>query len=214
VAWCSKRHRGAAASEVVFGGLNKGEIHPKPKSMTMKPILVLFLAASMLPGLRAQTKTAHEYYADAKAAHGLPTLPYVCFRTTTEDSQDWKEKAYEDPTFVMLGSTKQIAETIKKTSYAQMTGDEKAKFEKFQNTDLLYMQPFDHGVAADSKFFARRDPNDPSRAVWVFEGKVGEKNRDFTWEFNINWGTLQFKETVKIESYSLIYFGSCESIDQ
>jgi hypothetical protein len=187
--------------------------HPILKRMTMKPIFVFFLATGMLPVLHGQTKTAHQYYADAKAAHSLPSLPYACFRTTGEDSRDWKEKSYEDPTFMMLGSTKQIAETIKKTTYAQMTSDEKAKFEKFQNTDLLFMEPFDHGVATGSKFFDRRDPNDPSRAAWVYKGKAGEKGRDFTWEFNINWGTLQFKETITVESYSIVYFGSCELID-
>jgi hypothetical protein len=176
----------------------------------MKPIFVFFLAASILPVLHAQTKTAHEYYVEAKANHSLPTLPYVCFRSTGEDSRDWKEKAYEDPTFVMVGTTKEIAEIIKKAHYAQMTPEEKAKFEQFRNSDFLYVQPFDHGVPADSKTFDRKDPNDPSMAAWVFKGKVGAKDKEFTWDFNINWGTLRFKETVTIGSDSLTYFGSCE----
>jgi len=176
----------------------------------MKPILVFFLAASMLPVLQAQTKTAREYYVDAKAAHALPSLPYVCFRTIGEDSRDWKEKAYGDPTFVMVGTTKQIAEIIRKTHYAQMSAEEKAQFEKFQNTDFLIMQPLDHGVATESKSFDREDPNDPSRAAWVSKGKAGANQKDFTWEFNINWGTLRFKETMTIESDSVIYYGSCE----
>jgi hypothetical protein len=43
----------------------------------------------------------------------------------------------------MVGSSKEIAETIKKSHYAQMTSEEKAQFEQFQNAAFLYMQPFD-----------------------------------------------------------------------
>jgi len=173
-------------------------------------LLLGFLAATSL----AQQKSAHEYYIEAKTARSLPTLPYVCFRTSEQTSLDWTEKTYKDPTFVMLGSTKEIAEIIKSEHYKTMSSVERDQFQKFQNTDFLYVHPFDHGVAGESQVYHREDPSDPSRAGWILAGTTGSEKKAFTWEFNINWGTLRFRESIIMGSDSLNYFGSCEVVER
>jgi hypothetical protein len=162
----------------------------------------------------AQQKSARDYFEEAKQAGALPSLPYVCFRTTTVTSQNYKEESYNDPTFAMLGTSQQIADIIKSKSNTRMT----MLLQKFLNSDFLYMQGFDHGIAGEHSIFNRKDPNDPSRADWVSEGTVGDAKTPLIWTFNINWGTLRFRETLTAGSdsntYTITYYGRCELVDK
>jgi hypothetical protein len=175
----------------------------------------LLLLCCLLTSASAQEKSAHAYYEEAKQAGALPSLPYVCFRSTWEMSQaPAREAPYNDPTFAMLGTSRQIADIIKSKSYAQMSSTDRERLKQLHNRDWLYIDGFDHGVDGGSRIFDRKNPDDPSRAEWVFEGTVGSRNQPLTWDFNINWGTLQFRETLAMDSDSITYYGQCEAVSK
>lgn len=177
----------------------------------MKRFLPLLAIGCLLTNSVAQQKSARTYYEEALKAGGLPSLPYVCFRTTTETSQNQKEVPYNDPTFAMLGSTKQIADIIKNKNHEHMNDTDRGKLQKLRGSDYLYVQGFDHGVDGGVHVFDRKNPEDPSRADWVFEGI--SKKTPFTWDFNINWATLRFREKLSMNSEFITYYGQCELVD-
>jgi len=149
----------------------------------------------------------------AKQAGALPSLPYVCFRNTMETSQNTGVEApYSDPTFAMLGTSQQIADIIESKTNSQMADADRRKLGELRGRDWLYVDGFDHGVDGGANIFERKDPNDPSRAEWVFKGPAGGQSKPFTWDFNINWGTLRFRETLTMDSDSITYYGQCEMV--
>lgn len=177
----------------------------------MKSLFPLLIIALLTTSL-AQQKSARGYYEEAKKAGALPSLPYVCFRATMNTSLNDKEEKWDDPTFAMIGSSKQIADIIKRKAYEQMTAAEREKLKVLQNSDFLYMDNFSHGNVMGEQIFDNADPKDPSRADWVFEGTVGDKKTPMKWEFNINWGTLRFREKLSGGAHYIIFYGQCESV--
>jgi hypothetical protein len=161
-------------------------------SLISAPLLVLGCLQT-----HAQQKSSRDFYEEAKKADALPALPYVCFRD--DDTE---------PLFEMIGSSNEIADTIKDKNPSMNEAD-RVKLRQLRASDYLYVAPFDHGVPATAEVLDRKDPNDPSRAAWVVTRKGNDKT--LTWEFNINWGTLRFRETYTIESDSLTFYGRCES---
>lgn len=173
------------------------------------PLLPLgYLATSAL----AQQKSARAYYEETKQAGALPSLPYVCFRATSEMSlAPPREGPYSDPTFAMLGTSRQIADIIKNKSYDQMTNADRERFQQLRDHDWLYVDGFDHGVDGGSRIFDLKNPRDPSRSDWVFEGTIEGQNQPLTWDFDINWGTLRFREILTMGPDSITYYGQCEA---
>jgi len=169
----------------------------------------------LLTNTSGQGKPARTYYEEAKQAGALPSLPYVCFRAIGEmSSAPGREAPYNDPTFAMLGTSQQIADIIKSKGYSQMTSADRERLQQLRGRDWLYIEGFDHGVDGGSHIFDRKNPGDPSRAEWVFEGTGGSQNQPFTWNFNINWGTLRFRETLSMGSNSMTYYGQCEAVSK
>lgn len=169
----------------------------------------------LLTGALAQDRSARAYYEEAKHAGALPSLPYVCFRTSGEISlAPGKEVPYNDPTFAMLGTSGQIADIIESKSLDQMSAADRERVQQLREREWLYVNGFDHGVDGGSHLFNRKNSNDPSRADWVFEGTAGSQNQQLTWDFNINWGTLRFRETLTIGSDSMTYYGQCEAVSK
>ncbi len=66
----------------------------------------------------------------------------------------------------MIGSSRQIADIIKKKKYAGMNESDREQLEKLHASDYLYIVMYNRGVSAMSKIFDREDPDDPSRADW------------------------------------------------
>jgi hypothetical protein len=178
----------------------------------MRNVCLLLFLCCLIAVSHAQTKSARDYYQEAKEAGALPSLPYVCFRTTTEALQ--RETSYVDPTFAMLGTSQQISEIIKNKSYERMSKSEREQLQQLRATDYLYVQGFDHGVKGPSNIFDRKDPNDPSRSDWVFEDSLEGKRAPLTWYFNINWGTLRFREQLTMNSDTLFFYGQCELVNK
>jgi len=179
----------------------------------MKQLLTLFLVCWLCSSALAQQKSARSYYEEARKAGALPTLPYVCFRSAGETSQNpGSEGPYTDPTFAMLATSQQIAEMIRNKTNGQMSDADQRQLAEIRGHDFLYIVGFDHGVSAAGRFFVRKDPNDPSRGDWTFEGTVGAQNKPLTWDFNINWGTLRFREMLTVGSDSITYYGQCERV--
>lgn len=100
---------------------------------------------------------------------------------------------------------------IKSKTNGQMSDADRSKLAEIQGHDFLYIVGFDHGVNGGGRFFVRKDSNDPSRADWIFEG-TSNQNRPYTWDFNINWGTFRFRETLTMDSLRLTYYGQCEVV--
>jgi hypothetical protein len=173
----------------------------------MKRFLPLLVMGCLLTTAFAQKKSARDYYAEARKAAALPELPYVCFR------EEINVALPIPPTFEMMGSSRQIADVIKKKKYAGMNDADREELEKLHASDYLYIAVYDHGVMGMSHIFDRQDPDDPSRADWVYTGMVHDKK--MTWDFNINWGTLRFRERFTMESdRPLIFYGRCELTDK
>lgn len=177
----------------------------------MKSLVPLLMIALLTTSL-AQNKSARDYYEEAKKAHALPSLPYVCFRATQETSLSEKEEKWDDPTFAMIGSSRQIADIIMRKAYERMTVAEREKLKALQNSDFLYMDKFNHGIVTGEQTFDNADPKDPSRADWVLEGTIGDKKTPMKWEFNINWGTLRFREKISEGAHYMIFYGQCELV--
>ena len=177
----------------------------------MKQLLTVFFVCSLYSTALAQQKSARSYYEEAKQSGALPSLPHVCFRNATETSQNpGMEAPYTDPTFAMLATSQQIAEMIGSKTNGQMSDADQRKLAEIRGHDFLYIVGFDHGINGGGRFFVRKDPNDPSRADWVFEGTAGAQNKPYIWDLNINWGTLRFRETVSVSGESVTYYGKCE----
>ena len=179
----------------------------------MKRLFPLVVTGCLLTASLAQQKSARDYYEEAKKAGALPSLPYVCFRSTSSQNTE-KEEKWDEPTFAMIGSSRQIADIIKRKAYERMTNAEREKLKALQGNDLLYMETFSHGIAAGDHIFDNANPSDPSRADWIFEGTVGDKKTPMKWEFNINWGTLRFRERLSGGADYLILYGQCELVDK
>ena len=142
-------------------------------------------------------------------------MPYVCFRNTMETSVNLgKEGTWDEPTFAMIGTSKQIADIIKRKAYASMSDADRKRLAVLQSNDFLYMQPFSHGVASGEHIFDLANPSDQSRANWTFEGTIGEKKTPLKWDFNINWGTLRFREKLSQSEGYLIFYGQCELVSR
>jgi len=62
------------------------------------------------------------------------------------------------------------------------------------------------GVAGPGVLFASPDSGHAAEPQYpeIFSWNMGAKDKDFAWEFNINWGTLRLKESMTIESDSPI----------
>jgi hypothetical protein len=179
----------------------------------MKQLLSIFLLLLPCTAAFAQQKPARSYYEEARQAGALPTLPYVCFRSAEETSQNpGVEAPYTDSTFAMLATSQQIGETIKSKTNSHMNDADQRTLVEIRGHDFLYIVGFDHGVNGGGRFFVRKDPNDPSKADWAFEGTTGTQHKPLTWDFNINWGTLRFRETLTIGSDSITYYGQCELV--
>jgi len=110
--------------------------------LQMKRLLPsLLLLCCLLTSASAQEKSAHAYYEEAKQAGALPSLPYVCFRSTWEMSQaPAREAPYNDPTFAMLGTSRQIADIIKSKDYGRMNDADREKLRSLRDSDYLYIQ--------------------------------------------------------------------------
>lgn len=173
------------------------------------PLLMIVLLTTSF----AQQESARGYYEEAKKAGALPSLPYVCFRSTSSQNTD-KEEKWREPTFAMIGSSRQIAGIIKRKAYENMTNAEREKLKALQSNDFLFMETFSHGIAADDHIFDNANPSNPSRADWVFEGAVGDKKTSIKWEFNINWGTLRFREKLSGGGDYLVFYGQCELVEK
>jgi hypothetical protein len=170
-----------------------------------KRLASILLVGGLLTSASAQQDSARVSYAEASRAGGLPSLPYVCFRNSTE--VQGKELPYNDPTFAMIGTSQQIASAIRKKDPTQTA---KAKWKQLMSANWLYIDGFDHGIDGGAHMFTLTDPANPSRADWIFEGSVDGGNRAFKWDFNINWATLRFRETLTMGSDTLTYYGQCE----
>lgn len=175
------------------------------------PFCLLVLGSLLAPSV-AQQKSARAYYEEAKEAGALPSYPYVCFRTTMGTSVSAKEGTYDEPTFAMIGTSRQVADIIRRKAYAQMTVAERDKLKALEGTDFLFMALFTHGVNAGDQVFDNASPSDPSRAAWILEGTLGEKKVPVKWGFNINWGTLRFQERVSKSEGYLIFYGQSELV--
>jgi hypothetical protein len=177
----------------------------------------MLLLGCLLTSANAQQKSARVYYEEAKQAGALPSLPYVCFRTSTEASfAPGRELPYNDPTFAMVGTSQQIADFIKKKSPAQTST---AAWKRLMDANWLYVDGFDHGIDGGAHMFTLKDPTNPSRADWGYEGTVDSDNKPLTWDFNINWGTLRFRESITVgsdtlTSCTLTYYGQCEGVSR
>lgn len=172
----------------------------------------LLLLGYLLTGAHAQQRSARAYYEEAKQAGALPSLPYVCFRSTWEISTaPGREMPYNDATFAMLGTSQQIAGFIKEKSPAQTST---AKWKQLMHANWLYVDGFDHGIDGGAHIFTLKDPTNPSRADWVYQGSVDSDKKPLTWDFNINWGTLRFRETLTIGSDSMTEYGQCEAVSK
>lgn len=179
--------------------------------VTRRILPALLLWSLMMASASAQQKSARAYYQEAESAHALPSLPYVCFRSSAEMSfAPGNEVPYNDPTFAMLGTTAQVAEVIKAQSPAKMSASDREELDQLRHRDSLVMEGFDHGINGGMQFFDRNDASDPARAEWVFKGTFGSQGKPVTWDLNINWGTLRFRERITIESDSMTYYGRCE----
>jgi hypothetical protein len=173
------------------------------------PLLFAFILGCFPISAPAQQKADRAYYEGAKQSGGLPNLPYVCFRNILEVSG--AQVPYGDATFAMVGTSQQLAETIKAKDPAQVNT---AKWKQLMAADWLYIDGFDHGIDGGGHLFTLREPTNPSRADWVFEGTAGEGKGPFVWDFNINWGTLRFRESIRMGSDALTYYGRCETADE
>jgi hypothetical protein len=179
----------------------------------MKQLLTLFLLLWPCTTTFAQRTSARSFYEEAKQSGALPSLPYACFRNATETSQNpGMEAPYTDPTFAMLATSQQIGEMIKSKTNGQMSDADQRKLAEIRGHDFLYIVGFDHGINSGGRFFVRKDPNDPSKADWVFEGTAGAQNKPYIWDFNINWGTLRLREIISIGGGSVTYYGQCELV--
>jgi hypothetical protein len=172
----------------------------------MAPLIIIF-GCYLMNALAQQS--ARSYYEEAKSAGGLPNLPYVCFRNTMEVSGAQIPLPHGDSTFAMVGTSQQIAEKIKEKDPAQ---EGTVKWNQLMHADWLYIDGFDHGIDGGSHLFTLRDATNPSRADWVFEGVAGADKGSVVWDFNINWGTLRFRERISMGSDALTYYGRCESV--
>src|SRR5271157_5304849 len=94
--------------------------------------IFLLASSSLLPTLIAQQKSARAYYQEAKEAGALPSYPYVCFRSTMGTSVSVQEGTYDDPTFAMIGSSRQVADIIRRKAYSQMTVAERDKLKALE----------------------------------------------------------------------------------
>jgi hypothetical protein len=114
----------------------------------------------------------------------------------------------------MIGTSEQIAEIIKNKNYERMSKSERDQLQQLRTSDYLYVQSFDHGVMGQSVKFNEKDPKDPSRNDWVFESSPEGNRAPLTWDFNVNWGTLRFREQLTMKSDSLVYYGQCELVNK
>jgi hypothetical protein len=179
----------------------------------MNRLLAVCVMCLLCITVNAQQKSARSYYEEARQAGALPSLPYVCFRSAGETSLNpGQETPYTDPTFAMLATSQQIAEMIKSKTNGQMSDSDQRNLDEIRGHDSLYIVGFDHGINRGGRSFVRKDPNDPSRTDWVFEGAGDAQTKPYTWDFNINWGTLRFREVVTIGSGSITYYGQCELV--
>jgi hypothetical protein len=97
----------------------------------MKLFLPLLLTGCVLTTAFAQRKSARDYYMEAKKAAALPESPYVCFREENNVGLP------NEPTFEMMGSSRQIADVIKKKKYAGMNDAGREDLEKLHASDYL-----------------------------------------------------------------------------
>jgi hypothetical protein len=93
-----------------------------------------------------------------------------------------------------------------------MSAADRERLQQLRDREWLYVTGFDHGIEGGSHLFSRMNSDDPSKADWIFEGTAGSQNQQLTWDFNINWGTLRFRETLTIGSDSMTYYGRCEAV--
>ena len=108
--------------------------------LRMKRLFPLLMMICLLTTSFAQQKSARDYYEEARKAGSLPSLPYVCFRTTTGTSRNQEETKDDYPTFAMLGSSKQIADIIKSKDYGRMNDADREKLRSLRDSDYLYIQ--------------------------------------------------------------------------
>jgi hypothetical protein len=181
--------------------------------LLMKRFSTVIMVCSLSTVALAQQKSARSYWEEARQAGALPTLPYVCFRNATETSRNpGVEAIYTDPTYAMLGTSEQIADIIQRKTNGQLSDSDQQKLEQLRGHEQLFIDGFDHGVDGGAHLFERKDPSDPSRADWVFEGTTGALSKPYIWDFNINWGTLRFRETLTMGSDSITYYGQCQLV--
>ena len=101
----------------------------------MKQLLSIFLLLLPCTAAFAQQKPARSYYEEARQAGALPTLPYVCFRSAEETSQNpGVEAPYTDSTFAMLATSQQIGETIKSKTNSHMNDADQRTLWRFAVT--------------------------------------------------------------------------------
>ena len=181
--------------------------------LLMKRLLTVFVVCFLCTIAPAQQKSARTYYEEAKQAGALPSLPYACFRATWGmGTAPGLELPYNDPTFAMLGTSEQIADIIERKINGQMNDTDRQQLKNLRDHESLWVEGFDHGVDGGAHMFERKDPSDPSRADWVFEGTTGAQSKPYVWDFDINWGTLRFRETIGTGSDSLTFYGQCELV--
>ncbi len=175
---------------------------------------MVLIVCCMYASACAQEKSARSYYEEAKQAGTLPPLPYVCFRDTFQLLTTRGGKLpYSASTFAMLGTSQQIAEIMQRKALNPLSAGERQQVQRLRNYHWLYMEGFDSGVNNDSHIFTLQDPKDPAREDWVFKGYVGDK-KPLKWDFNINWNTLRFKETITTDTDAVIYWGQCEKVSR
>jgi hypothetical protein len=137
----------------------------RKESSANEAVFDVMTVCSLSMAALAQQKSARSYYEEARRAGALPSLPYVCFRSAGETSQNpGLESPYTDPTFAMLATSQQIAEMIKSKANGELSDADRRKLEEIRSHDFLYIDGFDHGIDGGGHLFVRKDPNDPSRA--------------------------------------------------